>query len=128
MDGQAKKEGILLVDHGSRRESANRVLPELAKLVAAESGRFTAHAHMELAAPSIADAVAACAAAGVTELRVMPYFLSPGRHVKEDIPRLVEAAAADHPAMQISVTDALGGHPLLVKVILDRCRSSEHAD
>ena len=45
-----------------RRQASGRALVEIA--------------HMELAAPSIADAVAKCAAAGATSVIVAPYFLS----------------------------------------------------
>jgi len=65
-------------------------------------------AHMELARPSIADAVAKCAAAGAKRVVVAPYFLSRGRHITEDIPALVASAQAEHPGVECIVADPIG--------------------
>jgi sirohydrochlorin ferrochelatase len=50
---------------------------------------------------------------------VFPYFLAPGRHWNEDIPRLVAEAAEPFAAQGIShlVTPPLGLHPLILQVI-----------
>ena len=66
-------------------------------------------AHMELAAPSIMDAIASCVAEGYRDIVVAPYFLSQGRHIQQDIPRLVEEAQAAHPAAQIRLAAPIGG-------------------
>ena len=63
---------------------------------------------MELARPSIADAVAKCAAAGAKRVVVAPYFLSRGRHITEDIPALVASAQAEHPGVECIVADPIG--------------------
>src|SRR5690606_754307 len=85
---------LLLVDHGSRAPRANARLGELATLLARYlASRGIGHlvyvAHMELAEPSISAAVAQCAQAGATQLAVVPCMLARGRHVEQDIPRLV---------------------------------------
>ena len=66
---------------------------------------------MELARPSIADAVGKCAAAGARKVVVAPYFLSRGRHITEDIPALVASAQADHPGVQCVVANPIGAPP-----------------
>ena len=76
--------------------------------------------NMDLAEPGIAQGIAACAAAGAREIVVHPYFLGPGNHTTNDIPRLVETAVANHPDLVIRVSEPLGLHPKLVDVILDR--------
>ena len=52
--------------------------------------------------------------------RCIPYFLSPGRHTSHDLPRLVEQAAARHPGVRVRLTAALGPHPKLIDVIVER--------
>lgn len=112
---------ILIVDHGSRREEANAQLEAIAEMVRAlQSETIVRVAHMELAAPSIAEGLAACVEAGATEVVVVPYFLSTGRHVTEDIPRLVDEAARDHPTVRVRVASALGPHRLLAALVLER--------
>lgn len=112
---------ILLVDHGSRRPAANRQLEALAReLRARVPDRVIEIAHMELAAPSVADGIDACVAAGAREIVVHPYFLAAGAHTSQDIPRLVEQAAARHPGLDVRISEPLGLHPGLLDVILDR--------
>lgn len=108
---------VLLVDHGSRLAAANAQLAEVAALVARRlPATLVAHAHMELGVPSIADAVAALATRGVTDLVVVPYFLAPGRHASEDVPRLAREAADRH-GVAVRVAEPLGVHELLAELV-----------
>ena len=85
--------GVIIVDHGSRRRESNEMLHEATARFAAQSEfSIVEPAHMELAEPSIAQAFDRCVSRGATEVIVFPYFLSPGRHWTEDIPRLAAAA------------------------------------
>lgn len=116
---------ILLVDHGSRVEAANAQLAEVARLVAseaAEPGLLVHHAHMELGAPSIGEAIDALASLGIGEVVVVPYFLAPGRHASVDVPRLAHEAAARHPGLAVRVAPCLGVHALLAQLVLTRAR------
>ncbi len=116
---------ILLVDHGSRRAAANELLGQIAERLRERTPSCVVEiAHMEIAKPSIADGIAACAAAGVDEIVVHPYFLGPGRHTSETIPELVAEAARAHTGIAIRISPPLGIHPKLVDVILDRIREA----
>ena len=119
--------GIIIVDHGSRRRESNEMLHEATARFAQQSEfSIVEPAHMELAEPTIAQAFARCVERGATEIVVFPYFLSPGRHWTEDIPRLAAAAADNHPGIPWLVTAPFGLHPGMLAVINDRiqhCRS-----
>jgi sirohydrochlorin ferrochelatase len=81
-------------------------------------------AHMELAEPSIATAFALCVERGAKTIVVFPYFLLPGRHWHDDIPRLTAAAAQSHPGISYLVTAPFGLHPLMndiVRARIDHC-------
>ena len=120
------KRAVLLVDHGSRRPESNAQLEALAERVRERMPeRLVAVAHMELAAPSIADAIDACVAGGVEEIVVHPYFLGPGNHTREDIPRLVAGAGARHPGLRIEITEPLGLHEGLVDVVVARVEEKD---
>lgn len=111
---------ILLVDHGSRRDSANDLLRELADRVRERlPDQIVEIAHMEIASPSIAHGIAACVAAGAEEVVVHPYFLGDGLHTTETIPHLVKEAARSHVGLDIRITRPLGIHPKLVDVVLE---------
>jgi sirohydrochlorin ferrochelatase len=113
--------GLLVVDHGSRRAEANAQLEEIAERLRHLRPRDAVEtAHLEQAEPTIAQGLARLAARGVTSVRVLPYFLSEGRHSREDIPRMVAEAARLHPALAVTVAPALGPHDLLAQLLLER--------
>jgi sirohydrochlorin ferrochelatase len=113
--------GLLIVDHGSRRAEANAQLEDMAeRLRRLRPGDLVAHAHLEQAEPSIAQGLAQLVARGATRVQVLPYFLSEGRHSREDIPRLCAEAARAHPGIAVTVAPALGPHDLLARLLLER--------
>jgi len=114
--------GLIVVDHGSRRDAANLTLERVTAALKAKVGeRYAAveAAHMELASPSIADAVRACHAAGARHLVVSLFFLAPGRHVTEDIPELVAEAAGEHPGLTWELTPPLCESEALCDALID---------
>ena len=117
--------GIIIVDHGSKREEANDLLLDVVKTFRETSGaRIVEAAHMELAAPTIRDAFAACVEQGAARIVVHAYFLAPGRHSTTDIPRMVEEAAADFPEVSYVVTEPLGLDSAMNEVVLRRIREA----
>jgi sirohydrochlorin ferrochelatase len=114
--------GVLIVDHGSKKDEANDMLICMSNLLQTMAGSevVVRHAHMELADPDIAAGFASCVRAGASDVTVFPYMLSPGRHSTTDIPRMVAAAARDFPHVTFSVTPAFGVHEKLAELILDR--------
>jgi len=115
------RRGIVIVDHGSRHAEANALLDEVVRRVQARCpDAIVRAAHMELAPPSIAEAIGECVAAGAGEIAVHPYFLAPGQHSTRDIPHLVQNAMASHPGVEARVTEPLGLDEQLVDVVIRR--------
>ncbi len=120
-----RRRAIVLIDHGSRRPEANALLDAVAEALRRRvPERIVAVAHMELAPPSLADAVAACVEAGASEIVVHPYFLAPGAHATRDIPAQAAEVAARHPDVSIRVSAPLGVHEGLIDAILTRVDSA----
>jgi sirohydrochlorin ferrochelatase len=121
--------GIIIVDHGSRRAESNEMLHRFVDDFRVTSPYpIVEPAHMELASPSIGDAFDACVGRGAEEIVVAPYFLSPGRHFRQDIPALATEAAQRHPGVSFLVTAPIGLHPLMQAIIADRISTcSSHA-
>ena len=119
--GDEQRVGIVVVDHGSRRAQSNALLEDVVRMFQRVTGApLVEPAHMELAEPSIATAFANCVAQGATLVVVFPYFLSPGRHWNEDIPRLAAQAASNHEGVRHLVTTPLGLHEAMATVMRDR--------
>lgn len=113
--------GVIVVDHGSRREESNALLIDVVRsFVNATRMPIVEPAHMELAEPSIATAFARCVASGATTVIVFPYFLLPGRHWHDDIPRLAAAAAKEHSGVRYLVTAPFGLHPMMAEIMQQR--------
>ena len=115
--------GIIIVDHGSRRDESNRMLEEMTALFAARFAgtyKIVEAAHMELAEPSIATAYARCVERGASRIVVAPFFLGPGKHWTQDIPRLTADAAAAFPATSYHVAPTLGIDELILELLNKR--------
>ena len=63
---------------------------------------------MEMASPSINAAVTDLASEGYREVVIVPYFLSPGRHITEDIPALVAEAQAHNAGVHCVLAETIG--------------------
>lgn len=113
--------GLLLIDHGSRRAESNQQLEDMATRVRRlRPDAAVAAAHMEIATPDLATAFAALVNQGAKRIVILPYFLSDGRHLMQDIPALVASAAANHPGITYSIGGALGPHDALAALLLER--------
>jgi sirohydrochlorin cobaltochelatase len=116
---------LIVVGHGSRRQEANEALRGLAEELASHLPETRVrHAYLELAEPSLEQALEAAAKAGATEVTIHPFFLSEGTHTARDIPATIERARADHPALQFRQTDPVGQHPGIVQLVLAQIEST----
>jgi sirohydrochlorin ferrochelatase len=121
-----EKSGFVIFAHGSRIESANEGVREIAAAFArAGSYPQVEAAFLELGQPDLADAVARLASEGVRHIVVIPYFLTLGIHLERDLPALVAKLMASHPGIEIRVTKPLEGHPALLRILLDRAREAQ---
>lgn len=118
--GETADTALIVVDHGSKRQAANDMLFEVADNIRSRTSVPVFAAHMELAVPTINDAVDQCSLAGISHIIVVPFFLSLGRHVTTDIPQLTAEAVARYAGMSYEVRPPIGTHPAIIDVVLDR--------
>jgi sirohydrochlorin ferrochelatase len=112
--------GFIVFAHGSRIESANQAVRDIASRMAASRGDVVEAAFLELGGPNLSGATARLVAGGASRIIVIPYFLTLGTHMQRDLPRLVEDAARQNGDIEIEVTSPLDGHPGLLEALLDR--------
>lgn len=111
---------VLLVAHGSRLRSANEAHQQLCSAVSSRAGTEVRPAFLELAEPSIPEAIDRAVADGAVTVRVLPHFLHSGRHLVEDIPRLVDEAAARHAGRAVVVLEGhTGAHDSMIELLSD---------
>lgn len=118
--------GVLVVGHGSRREEANRDVRAAARRIAARGGFALVEAcFLEITHPNIAEGFARLVERGARHVVVHPYFLSPGRHTRGDIPVEVRAAAGQHAGVTYKITEPLAAHRLVIEASVERVREAE---
>jgi sirohydrochlorin ferrochelatase len=119
---------LIIVAHGSRRTESNDELMLIAKKLSTltKSGfSEVRYGFLELAEPSIPDAILQCISAGADSVTVMPYFLSAGRHVTADIPSEVLKVQMQYPDIPIVISPYLGSAESLIDVIATIALSTE---
>jgi uroporphyrin-III C-methyltransferase len=113
--------GVLVVGHGSRREEANRDVREAAIQIGRRGGfPLVQAAFLEIEQPDISAGFKRLVALGARSITVHPYFLSPGRHTRGDLPRDVSAVAAEFPDVSYRITEPLAAHPLVIAASVER--------
>ncbi len=112
---------LLLVAHGSRLSEANAEVAQLTdrlREAAGEQFEIVTHAFLEIAEPDIPAGIDVCIAQGAAQLWVLPYFLAAGRHVRDDVPALLDQARERHPDVVINLCTHLGAEASLPELLL----------
>lgn len=115
-------QALLVIAHGSRRAESNDEIRELTRLLAERAGSDYAIvrcAFLELAEPSIPDGIEQCIRDGAGEVVVLPYFLSAGRHVAQDIPNEVRGKQDEYPHITIRIAPYLGANAGIADLLLE---------
>ncbi len=115
-----REPAILLVAHGSSdpewRKPLDRVYAHVRELAPERPARLC---FLERTAPDLETAVDELAREGIQRIRVVALLLSStGRHFREDIPRLVQAAQQKHPSLKIELDEAaVGTHDVVIRAM-----------
>mgnify|MGYP001115286790 CR=1 FL=1 len=118
---------LLLIAHGSRRDASNQEVVELAEKLTVLAGTnfdLVKACFLELAAPGIGIAISECADMGIKDITAVPYFLSAGRHVAEDVPEDLTIAARQHKEISISVCPHIGAISMMPDLVLGAALTS----
>jgi sirohydrochlorin ferrochelatase len=114
---------VLLIAHGSRKVEANQELHDLAGRLRAEGAYpIVEPSFLELAEPDIRTGGAACVAQGAARVLMVPYFLSAGVHLQEDLKAARDELREQFPEVDFRLAAALGPHPLLDTIVAERIR------
>lgn len=108
---------VVLAAHGTRDPAGVAVAHQLANALRARlAGRPVLLAFVDVLGPSVREVVPGA----LGPIIVVPAFLSSGYHVWTDVPRQVSATGRRN----ITISAALGPHPLLVSAMADRLRAA----
>jgi sirohydrochlorin ferrochelatase len=118
--------GFIVFAHGSRVESANQAVRDVAAQMAASGQHIVEPAFLEIGQPNLTAATGLLIARGARRVVVIPYFLTLGTHMQRDLPRLAIEASHAHGGIEMQITSPLDGHPALVQALLDRASEAQN--
>jgi sirohydrochlorin cobaltochelatase len=121
---------VLIVGHGSREARANAAFEAFVADYAAHaagSADSITHAYVELARPTVDEALAALSPSH-RRVVVVPLFLFLVGHTKNDIPLALARARLAHPGTTFVATRELGVHATLVELAFQRALAARGDD
>ena len=111
--------------HGSPRPVANKSMFQVVEEVKARGVFYQVEVgFMECNEPTITEAADACVASGADKVIAVPYFLHTGTHVADDLPTLLDEAAARHPHVQFQMGRYIGTSPKLTEILERRAQKA----
>lgn len=117
----SSRQGLLVVGHGSKSDDAISEFDEVVEIIRSRNSLFEVMgAHMEINTPSIPEAIDLFLSQKITDITVVPYFLFMGKHIKLDIPEILQAQKALHPGLNIQYARPVGVEPLMADILLNR--------
>jgi sirohydrochlorin ferrochelatase len=118
------KPALLLIAHGSRHAEANADLFHVAAAMEVRGYSVVQASFLELAEPDIDAGGALCVEHGAVRVVMLPYFLSAGTHVRDDLTAARDRLAGRFPGVDFRLAEPLGRHSLLVDVVAERVREA----
>ena len=117
---QQSQLAIILLAHGSRDPLWRRPIEAVAARIQTDQPRLLVRcASLELCAPDLAGAVAELATLGATQITIASLFLGAGRHVREDLPRMVQDLAHNFGHLQLRLQPPIGEDARMTALMAD---------
>ncbi len=115
--------GVLIVAHGSRAKETELTIVSVLDMVKEKMGDiYIELAFMEFSEKTIEAGMKALINKGARKIKIVPYFLFTGVHLKEDIPNMVNDFMKDYPEIQVTMGEALGTDERLAEILVDRIK------
>ena len=110
--------GIVLFAHGARDPEWARPFQEICNRVRSSRPEYPIEvAFLESMSPTLEEAIDSLAAEGAAAITVFPLFMAQGGHLKQDLPRILDAIRASRLHVPISLETSVGEVPELLDAI-----------
>lgn len=110
--------GIVLFAHGARDPEWARPFEAIRDSVRKQRPEYPIElAYLEMMSPTLEQAVDSLAREGASAITVFPLFMGQGGHLKQDLPRILDAIRKTHPHVPISLESAIGEVPGIIEAI-----------
>ena len=121
---ESNNKSMIIVAHGSKKDSSNNEVSDIVKSVSKSNTQFkiVEEAFLEFAEPNLEKSVNICIKKGSMDISIYPYFLNSGKHVTVDLPRLVKDLKEKHPKVHFSLLPHFGQSKTITEIILTDIR------
>lgn len=114
-------EAVLYICHGSRLQAArDEAIAFVERCKSLRSEPIQEYGYLELAVPTISQAISQCIAKGATKIRAIPVLLLTAAHAKIDIPEELGKVLEQFPSIKLEFGKPIGVHPYLLEVLVKR--------
>ena len=115
------KKGILILAHGSRERETEIVFNKIADMTKEKVNEAIIEtAFLQFSDVNLEKGLDNLIARGVKEIKVIPYFLFSGVHIRENIPKKIEKYLEDKPNIKVIVGEVLGDDSRLADILADK--------
>ena len=115
--------GVLLLAHGSRKNETEATMETITGYVKEELQiELVQCAYLQFREKNLEKGLLNLIGAGADEIKIVPYFLFEGVHIKEDIPAELHEFIQNHSNIKFSFGATLGADKRLAMIVADRVR------
>jgi sirohydrochlorin cobaltochelatase len=101
--------GIVLFAHGARDPEWARPFMDVCAMVRSRRPEYPIElAYLEIMGPTLEEAIASLVERGAPAITVFPLFMAQGGHLKQDVPRILDAIRAQFPNVPIALEPPIG--------------------
>ncbi len=116
----AASSAIILFAHGARDPEWALPFRKIQRTIKArQPGAAVELAFLETMEPPLDQTVAKLVAAGHKRITVAPLFMAQGGHLKQDLPKILDAIRGEHPGAEIALLPAIGDVDAILDAISD---------
>ena len=114
----AAKPALILFGHGARDPEWALPFQKIRAAVVARNPALTVElAFLELMEPALPDVIARLTTTGHTRITIAPLFIAQGGHLKQDLPKILDAIRAEQCGIEITLLPALGEIDAVIEMI-----------
>lgn len=115
--------GVLLLAHGSREGDTEKTMRQITEYVRKElQTDMVEEAYLQFREKNLETGLKGLINRGADDIKVIPYFLFEGVHIKEDIPAEIEVFSKQFPNVKITMGKTLAADKRLADIVVDRIK------
>ncbi|NLI92673.1 MAG: cobalamin biosynthesis protein CbiX [Peptococcaceae bacterium] len=115
--------GVLILAHGSREKETETTLDQIMSMLEQRLQlENIEEAFLQFSAINLQQGLVKLINRGATDIKIIPYFLFEGVHIKEDIPHEIREFNKIYPDIKITLGKTLGADDRLADILADRVK------